>query len=55
MTTTTPTGVPITLCKTCGLTHPTTRRHCNTCGRATLFIRHTGTCIKCQPQAEEPA
>ena len=37
MTDTTPTGIPIVDCTTCGHRHPVTRRHCPTCGRATLF------------------
>ena len=35
--TTTPTGIPITDCVTCGRRHPVTRRHCSMCGLATLF------------------
>lgn len=34
---TTPTGIPITTCDTCGHTHPVTRVHCRDCGRAHLF------------------
>lgn len=29
---TTPTGIPIETCATCGCEHPTTRRHCVECG-----------------------
>lgn len=53
MTDTTPTGVPIRLCASCGTKHPTTRRHCNRCGKPSLFIRPTGACIHCQ--AKQPA
>lgn len=49
MTDTTPTGVPIRLCASCGTKHPTTRRHCNRCGRPSLFIRpSTGVCVHCE-------
>lgn len=34
---TTPTGIPIRDCDTCGYRHPITRKHCTICGRATLF------------------
>lgn len=34
---TTPTGVPIIDCHECGHRHPAPRRHCPTCGLATLF------------------
>lgn len=34
---TTPTGVPVRDCETCGRQHPVTRTHCPTCGLATLF------------------
>lgn len=34
---TTPTGIPIIGCETCGHTHPVTREHCPVCGLATLF------------------
>lgn len=33
----TPTGIPITDCETCRRRHPTTRKHCPTCGLAHLF------------------
>ena len=35
--TTTPTGIPIIDCSTCGYRHPESRRHCRKCGKATLF------------------
>ena len=35
--TTTPTGVPIIDCPTCGHRHPIIREHCSGCGLATLF------------------
>lgn len=35
--TTTPTGIPIVDCLTCGRRHPVTRRHCPVCGLASLF------------------
>jgi hypothetical protein len=34
---TTPTGVPILPCDTCGREHPVTRKHCGECGAASLF------------------
>ena len=34
---TTPTGIPIEDCKTCGRRHPATREHCVECGAASLF------------------
>ena len=51
--TTTPTGVPIILCTRCGLTHPTTRPHCTSCGRPTAFTRPDGTCIHCTHTRED--
>lgn len=33
----TPTGVPIIECSECGHSHPVTRSHCASCGRAHLF------------------
>lgn len=35
--TTTPTGIPIQNCDTCGHRHPITRKHCPECGLAHLF------------------
>ena len=35
--TTTQTGIPIQDCPHCGHQHPVTRRHCPSCGLATLF------------------
>lgn len=35
--TTTPTGIPIRDCETCGHRHPVSRDHCAICGRASLF------------------
>ena len=43
----TPTGVPVKFCYTCGHSHPVTRSHCNRCGRASLFINGAGTCLTC--------
>jgi hypothetical protein len=40
----TPTGIAITLCGTCGVSHPVTRSHCVVCGSASLFI-HAGRCL----------
>ena len=37
VTNTTPTGIPVTKCPTCGDYHPITRHHCNICGKASLF------------------
>jgi len=37
MTATTPTGIPIIDCDTCGRRHPITRTHCTICGFAHLF------------------
>lgn len=34
---TTQTGIPIIDCDECGKRHPATRKHCETCGLATLF------------------
>lgn len=34
---TTPTGIPIVDCETCGKRHPETRVHCPVCGMANLF------------------
>lgn len=34
---TTQTGTPIIDCNQCGHRHPETRKHCETCGLATLF------------------
>lgn len=50
--TTTQNGVPIIHCPVCGLTHPTTRRHCTKCRRPSLFIRpSTGVCVHCEARA----
>lgn len=35
--TTTPIGIPIRDCDTCGRRHPITREHCPICGRPSLF------------------
>lgn len=45
---TTPTGIPITLCDQCGFRHPITREHCPTCGSARLF-GHDNCHTKDQP------
>jgi len=34
---TTPTGIPVTVCGLCGHRHPVTRTHCGTCGLAHVF------------------
>ncbi len=34
---TTPTGIPISLCETCGHRHPISRKHCPVCGLALIF------------------
>lgn len=47
---TTPTGIPITKCSTCGLEHPITRTHCTHCGKPTLFINADGTCLTCRKE-----
>lgn len=33
----TPAGVPVVDCATCGRRHPATREHCPTCGAPSLF------------------
>lgn len=48
MTDCTQTGVPIIHCGTCRLYHPDGRRHCNECGKPTLFINPQGICLKCE-------
>jgi hypothetical protein len=45
---TTPTGVPIILCGSCGIEHTATRRHCSTCGRPSFFIDPEGVCLDCR-------
>lgn len=50
--TTTPTGIPVTACTTCGKTHPVTRRHCAVCGSASVFARLDGRCLKCGKASE---
>ena len=37
----TPTGISVVECFTCGWTHPVTRRHCPVCGLASLFGHET--------------
>lgn len=45
---TTPTGVLIELCRTCGYEHPVARKHCITCTCPSLFINPgTGLCVQC--------
>ena len=45
---TTPTGIPIELCRLCGYEHPVTRKHCVTCDCPTLFLDpETGLCVQC--------
>ena len=36
----TPTGIPIIDCTTCGRTHPETHSHCVACGSPSLFPHH---------------
>lgn len=43
---TTATGIPVTICGTCNVSHPVPRRHCVTCGRASLFLNN-GACLTC--------
>ncbi|WP_380162683.1 hypothetical protein [Kineococcus sp. R86509] len=50
-TQTTPTGIPIEDCATCGYRHPVTRTHCTACGKATLFC-HPGAA---RTPAHEPS
>jgi uncharacterized OB-fold protein len=35
--TTTPTGILIDRCDTCGLTHPVSRKHCPVCNSPSFF------------------
>jgi len=42
---TTPTGIPVTKCDTCGREHPVTRRHCQVCGVPSIFIGSDGCCL----------
>lgn len=44
---TTPTGIAVKFCYTCGHSHPVTRSHCTRCGRASAFITPAGHCIAC--------
>lgn len=34
---TTQTGIVISPCRTCGIPHPVTRKHCDICGSPSLF------------------
>ena len=43
--TTTPNGVPITVCATCHREHPQGKRHCDICGRPSAFINDNGRCL----------
>ena len=43
--TTTPNGVPITVCGTCHREHPQGKRHCGHCGRPSAFINDDGRCL----------
>jgi hypothetical protein len=40
----TPTGIPITVCSSCGISHPVTRTHCVECGSPSAFNR-AGRCL----------
>jgi len=51
MPATTPMGIAIRPCKSCGHTHPVTRRHCGQCGRATAFLNEAGSCLTCATEA----
>lgn len=44
---TTQTGIPVVSCRDCGSTHPATRHHCESCGRATTFLDARGHCLTC--------
>ena len=44
--TTTPNGVPITVCATCHREHPHGKRHCDICGRPSAFINDQGRCTR---------
>ena len=44
--TTTPNGVPITVCATCHREHPQGKRHCDICGRSSAFINDNGRCTR---------
>ena len=48
---TTPAGVPITLCATCHREHPQGNQHCDNCGRPSAFIQDSGRCIR--PECRE--
>ena len=43
--TTTPNGVPITLCAECHREYPRGKRHCVICGRPSAFIQDNGRCL----------
>lgn len=48
---TTPTGMAITACGACGVSHPVGRGHCGDCGRPSLFISPAGVCLTCAAPA----
>lgn len=43
---TTPTGVKIIACDTCGRRHPETRKHCTGCNSPSAFQKD-GLCLRC--------
>lgn len=45
---TTPTGIRIERCGTCGHEHPVTRQHCTGCGIASVFLDPAGHCRSCR-------
>lgn len=47
MSETTPTGLPIVDCDTCGKRHPERRKHCQECGAPSRFINDGGLCLGC--------
>ena len=45
------TGIPIIDCAKCAFRHPTNRKHCVVCGRASAFIAPpTGRCLNCRTE-----
>lgn len=44
----TQTGAPIIPCD-CGAEHPSTRVHCTSCGRASVFV-NAGLCLRCRKE-----
>lgn len=57
--TTTPTGIEISTCHSCGNPHPVQLAHCAHCGRASHFLSPTGTahelrCLTCRDHHTPP-